>query len=489
MRHSQWTGLAAIAALAGVAAVLRGPLRPHSGTPTLVFETEPPHRGRLLWLDGRATTPGEGTVAAPDSSGRVLLVDDHLRVREAALPGDVASIVSVAPAGDGGVWLVDGTGRLLRLTADGQVVARVQTPFLVPALGGVAENGQLTLVRATQGFAFALDTAPVAPVALLDRSGQVIRWYGTATRPNQVLLTDLANAGHAVRDRRGRTFYAPFVRDDITAFGPRGDTLWSLSRGLTQETPDPRFVLRGSRPVLDYFPVNLGIGLGPDGRVYALSTTDTTFARSRLDVLNPARGQILATFFLPTIFPTIVVTREGRVHVLSSTRFLAAAKDVERPSVPAFDWPLLDGWGKRITDAALRGQVTLVNTWASWCAPCREEMPELVALWESLRDSGMALLAVNEDVERENAVRWLRANGLRPPVALAGGRGRKGFHYPGLPYTILTDRQGRIARKWIGYAGPRQIAEIEGAIRRELGIETRHAHATVRAAHDHPAQP
>jgi len=477
-------GLAAVAGLAGLTAVLR-PRAARPGPPTLAIDREPPARGRLLWLDGRPTVSGDGTVAARDSAGRVVLVDDRLRAREAALPGDVASVVSAAPAAGGGVWVVDGTGQVLRITADARVDARPAAPYRVAALGGVGTDGRLTLVRSVEGFPFALDTAPEAPVALVDPSGRLAQRYGRATQPGQPLLTDLANAGHAARDGE-RTFFAPFVRDQLVAFGPAGDTLWTRRRGLLQETPDPRFELREGRPVLNYFPVNLGLALGPDGRLYALSTVDTTLSGSRLDVLDPASGRMLATFFLPTTFPTIVVTREGRVHIPSSARLLARAEGTERPSVPAFDWPQLDGG--RVTDGTLRGRVTLVNAWASWCAPCREEMPELVALWESLRDSGLALLAVNEDVHRDDARRWLEANGLRPPVAFADGNGRGVLGYPGLPYTILVDRDGRIARRWIGYAGAHQIGAIRTAVRRELGLEPgpppvpaptgQHSHAT-----------
>jgi cytochrome c biogenesis protein CcmG/thiol:disulfide interchange protein DsbE len=424
-------------------------------------------------------------VAARDSTGRIVLVDDRLRVRAATLPGDIASVVSAAPDGHGGIWVADATGRLLRISGGSRVDAGLETPFRVPALGGVGEDGRLILVRAPEGFPFALDTAPEPPVALLEPSGRLVRSYGVAARPRHALLTDLANAGHAARGG-GRTFFAPFLRDELVAFGPAGDTLWIVRRGLIRETPDPRFELRDGRPVLDYFPLNLGLGLGPDGRLYALSIADTTLSRSRLDVLDPADGRRLATFFLPTPFPTIVVTPGGRVHAVTAARVLARAEDSHRPAVPIFDWPGEDGG--RVTDRVLRGRVTIVNVWASWCAPCREEMPELVALWESLRDSGLALFAVNEDLDVADARRWLDANELRPPVALAAGEARRVLHYPGLPYTILVDREGRIAQRWIGYPGPGQIRDIGAAARRELELPagrapvsspaTRHDHAT-----------
>jgi cytochrome c biogenesis protein CcmG/thiol:disulfide interchange protein DsbE len=238
--------------------------------------------------------------------------------------------------------------------------------------------------------------------------------------------------------------------------------------------------MRDGRPVLDYFPVNLGLGVGPDDRLYVLSTADTTLSHARLDVVDPASGQVLASFDLPTMFPTIVVTSGGRVHVVPPAPLLARAKNAGRPPAPRFDWPSLEG--DRLTPADLLGRVTIVNAWASWCAPCREEMPALVKLWATLADSGLSLLAVNEDARPEEARRWLEEHRLAPPVAFARGKARHTLGYPGLPYTLLIDRDGRIAGKWIGYQGPEQIRAIEAAARRELGLS---AEPGARSAPDH----
>jgi cytochrome c biogenesis protein CcmG/thiol:disulfide interchange protein DsbE len=438
-----------------------------AGSPTLMAEGDLPARGRLLWLDGRPTVPGQGAVAARDSAGRVLLVDDALRIHEAVLPGQVASVISAAPAPDEGLWVVDGHGRLLRLTSDGAIAAEIPTPYVVPSLGGSGSEGVLALTRSPEGYPFVLDTLPAAPVALLDTEGRVLERFGTAVGLEQPLLADLANAGHVLRVGE-QVVFAPFVRDEVVAFRANGDTAWVFRRGLTHETPEPRFAVRNGRPVLDYFPVSLGLALGPDDRLYVLSTADTTLTRARLDVLDPETGDPLATFELPTVFPTIVVTRRGQVHLGASGPLLARARDAARPAAPAFDWPALSGG--RVTQADLPGHVTIVNAWASWCAPCRDEMPALVALWKSLADSGLALLAVNEDVRPDDARAWLAENDLDPPVALARGKARNVFGYPGLPYTMLVDREGRVVRRWIGYLGPEQIQAIGAAARRELGL-------------------
>jgi len=93
-----------------------------------------------------------------------------------------------------------------------------------------------------------------------------------------------------------------------------------------------------------------------------------------------------------------------------------------------------------------------------------------VRLWQSLADSGLSFLAVNEDTRVGAARRWLREEGLEPPVAFARGSARRAFGYRGLPYTMLVDREGRIVRKWLGYLGEGQIAAIGAAARSEIQL-------------------
>ena len=77
-------------------------------------------------------------------------------------------------------------------------------------------------------------------------------------------------------------------------------------------------------------------------------------------------------------------------------------------------------------------------------------------------------MTVNEDGRVESARRFLSEFGFEFPVLLGRGRAKNELHYPGLPYTILVDAEGRVVRKWIGYAGPSQISQIRAAISGEL---------------------
>jgi cytochrome c biogenesis protein CcmG/thiol:disulfide interchange protein DsbE len=131
---------------------------------------------------------------------------------------------------------------------------------------------------------------------------------------------------------------------------------------------------------------------------------------------------------------------------------------------PEFDLPPLEGLTRQgrpvpgFATADLRGQVTLVNIWASWCGPCRDEHPHLMTLSEM---DGVRLVGINYKDEPENARRFLGALGL--PYA-AVGVDRKGRTFVdwgayGVPETFLVDGDGVIRYKYIGPITPQALTE------------------------------
>jgi len=145
----------------------------------------------------------------------------------------------------------------------------------------------------------------------------------------------------------------------------------------------------------------------------------------------------------------------------------AALPVARRAPARAFDLERLDGGRLRLEE--YRGRVTLVNIWASWCGPCREEMPALAALARDLGDSAVAFVTLNDDVERDRAAAFAAELAFPYPVGLGGGRLR-GRHYGfGLPFTMLLDPEGRVMYRWYGFGGDAQLA----AIRRMVAAERR----------------
>ena len=147
-----------------------------------------------------------------------------------------------------------------------------------------------------------------------------------------------------------------------------------------------------------------------------------------------------------------------------------AVLEVQRPRVrlpaPAFTLPSLDGGRVRLAD--FRGKVVLLNFWATWCRPCREEMPSLEALWADYRDRPFIVLAVTADRGSLRPVReFVRRHGLDFPVLLdADGAVRNRYEVYALPMTYLIGRDGRIsgrapaARDWNGPAARRLIDQL-----------------------------
>lgn len=142
-------------------------------------------------------------------------------------------------------------------------------------------------------------------------------------------------------------------------------------------------------------------------------------------------------------------------------------RDLLRPvgggaPAPGFDLALASG-GRY---ALAPGRPVVLDFWASWCEPCREELPMLDRL--AARYRGRAdLVAVNvEDPENEPDVRtFLRGAGLAMPVVLGGGPTAERYHVDGLPHTVVIDRAGRIARVFVGETSERDLtAAIEGTL-------------------------
>jgi peroxiredoxin len=125
--------------------------------------------------------------------------------------------------------------------------------------------------------------------------------------------------------------------------------------------------------------------------------------------------------------------------------------------VQAPDFALATADGKKVALAGLKGKVVLLNFWATWCPPCREEMPSMERLHQEFREQGLAVLAVNIQESPKQVARFMRDFRLTFPAVLDGDATVSGLYgVRGLPSTYLVDRTGRVvgqavgARDWAG---------------------------------------
>ena len=130
---------------------------------------------------------------------------------------------------------------------------------------------------------------------------------------------------------------------------------------------------------------------------------------------------------------------------------------------PVYAVTTLDG--AAISSGELRGKVVLVNFWATWCLPCRAEMPLLEAMWKRHRGDDFVLLGLSVDRTGAEGVReYVTARGVTYPVAVVGSEAEAAFGgVRGIPTSFLLDREGRVRHRVIGPLAP---ATLELAVRR-----------------------
>lgn len=122
---------------------------------------------------------------------------------------------------------------------------------------------------------------------------------------------------------------------------------------------------------------------------------------------------------------------------------------VGRPA-PEFDLPSLDG-GPPIRLAALRGQVVVVNFWASWCADCRVEHPSLTAAWQRYRDQGVVFVGIPfQDSVAASRAYATRMGGGWPLAIDPNARTALAYGVYGVPETFVISPSGRVVYKRVG---------------------------------------
>ena len=116
------------------------------------------------------------------------------------------------------------------------------------------------------------------------------------------------------------------------------------------------------------------------------------------------------------------------------------------------DFALQSRDGETVSLAGLRGQVVMINFWATWCGPCREEMPHLEALHQRYSALGFTLLGVNVEEDSENAEAWLEEMPVSFPILFdPENRVSVLYNVLAMPSTVLVDRQGNLRFLHHGY--------------------------------------
>ena len=172
------------------------------------------------------------------------------------------------------------------------------------------------------------------------------------------------------------------------------------------------------------------------------------------------------TFRIPhwTTILLLVLAVWSFPRLLPHVKALVGLK-LKESAQPTFAVRTLDG--NLITQDSLRGRVVLVNVWATWCLPCRVEMPLMESTWQRHRDAGLVILGASVDHGSPQDVQtFITSRNVTYPIAMVGADFIAAFGgIVGYPTSILIGRDGRVRHKVIGPIGP---LSLEPAIRRAL---------------------
>jgi thiol-disulfide isomerase/thioredoxin len=166
------------------------------------------------------------------------------------------------------------------------------------------------------------------------------------------------------------------------------------------------------------------------------------------------------------LLTTILVFPAFQERATAGTAEASARAEV----FPNLDLITLDGSGT-VDLESFRGRPVLISIWASWCGPCRIELPELQQLYTELAGEGFVLLTINVDTSSRQALRFLDQIGIKVPVYRLFSNQLRELGVNGLPTNILLDQEGRAVRIYEGYS-PVLSQEIRRLVLEMVGAET-----------------
>ena len=182
---------------------------------------------------------------------------------------------------------------------------------------------------------------------------------------------------------------------------------------------------------------------------------------------SPSRVRILAMMMVG-----IGLLATGAMFVMLLDQRDASAQDFSavpaKVNFPAPELNLQDLSGEQVALSDYRGSVVLVNLWATWCPPCREEMPTLQTFYEKYKEDGFVLIAIDQEETSDVVQPFVEEFGLTFPIWLdLDYLAQQQFHTANLPSSYVVDREGVVRLMWIGGISKKNLEKFVPDIIRE----------------------
>jgi peroxiredoxin len=149
----------------------------------------------------------------------------------------------------------------------------------------------------------------------------------------------------------------------------------------------------------------------------------------------------------------------GQQSPVNTAGVSASSGQLQEQTAPDFTLTSLSGETVSLSDYT--GQVVLVNTWATWCPPCKAEMPAINTFYETHKQEGFVVLAVNSKEDAQTVKTFIEANGFSFPVLLdTQAEVTNLYQVRGLPTSFIIDRDGFIQYVHVGEITTQQLETI-----------------------------
>lgn len=170
----------------------------------------------------------------------------------------------------------------------------------------------------------------------------------------------------------------------------------------------------------------------------------------------------------PIIFAGLLIAAAAALLVLAASRRLSTSTADSAPRATTSQlspaWELKGVDGKTVKSSDFAGKVVILDFWATWCGPCRMEIPGFIELQKQYADTGLVVIGVSLDQDGASAVKpFVEKMGINYPIVLGDENVVSAFGgVEGIPTTFIIDRAGNIVRRHVGYASK---AEFEADIK------------------------
>jgi len=126
-------------------------------------------------------------------------------------------------------------------------------------------------------------------------------------------------------------------------------------------------------------------------------------------------------------------------------------KPGNKPATTGNDFTLNSLDQEEYTLSKLKGKVVIVDFWATWCPPCKKEVPHLVNFYEKYKDKGLLVLGVSAE-EKQTLETFRKENNVTYPILLGNNEVFQKFGVRSIPHTIFIDKKGNIRKTQVGYS-------------------------------------